>query len=104
MWSGRSQNCSPRDLDRIICDQGESLQVQEDLGVFTICAAGRLEETMEIAVLFAILVAVFLYVMIRGAVEEKSRRKRYRRQLAAPKMISTGSHGMIWQWTMFLRA
>ena len=36
---------------------------------------------MEIAVLFAILVAVFLYVMIRGAVEEKSRRKRYRRQL-----------------------
>lgn len=36
---------------------------------------------MEITVLFAILFVVFLYVMIRGAIEEKGRRKKYRRQL-----------------------
>lgn len=36
---------------------------------------------MEIAVLFIILFAVFLYVMIRGAAEERSRMKKYRRKL-----------------------
>lgn len=36
---------------------------------------------MEIAVLFIILFAVFLYVMIRGAVEERSRLKKYRQKL-----------------------
>lgn len=36
---------------------------------------------MEIAILFIILFIVFLYVMIRGAAEEKSRKKKYRRQL-----------------------
>lgn len=36
---------------------------------------------MEVAVLFIILFAVFLYVMIRGAAEEKSRMKKYRQKL-----------------------
>lgn len=36
---------------------------------------------MEIVVLLIILFAIVLYVMIRGAAEEKSRRKKYRRQL-----------------------
>lgn len=36
---------------------------------------------MEIIVLLIILFVVFLYVMIRGAVEEKNRKKEYRRQL-----------------------
>lgn len=36
---------------------------------------------MEITILFLIFAAVFLYVMIRGAVEEKRRRKKYRSQL-----------------------
>lgn len=41
----------------------------------------RLERIMEIAILFIILFVVFLYVMIRGAAEEKSQKKKYRRQL-----------------------
>lgn len=36
---------------------------------------------MEVIILFIILFAVFVYVMIRGAVEEKNRKKKYRRQL-----------------------
>lgn len=36
---------------------------------------------MEVAVLFIILFAVYLYVMIRGAAEEKSRMKKYRQKL-----------------------
>ena len=36
---------------------------------------------MEVAVLFIILFAVFLYVMIRGAAEERSRMKKYRQKL-----------------------
>jgi len=52
------------------------------LEVFTIYeAGGGWEQIMEIAVLFIILFAVFVYVMIRGAVEEKNRRKKYRTHL-----------------------
>lgn len=36
---------------------------------------------MEMLILFILLSAVFLYVMIRGAAEEKERRRKYRRQL-----------------------
>lgn len=36
---------------------------------------------MELLVLLIILIAVFLYVMVRGALDEKSRKKKYRRQL-----------------------
>lgn len=36
---------------------------------------------MEVVILFIILFAVFLYVMIRGAAEEKSRMKKYRQKL-----------------------
>ena len=36
---------------------------------------------MELLVLLIILFAVFLYVMVRGALDEKSRKKKYRRQL-----------------------
>ncbi len=36
---------------------------------------------MEILVLLILLMAVFLYVMIRGALEEKDKKKKYRRQL-----------------------
>lgn len=46
-----------------------------------ICRSG--EKAMEFVVLLVILTAVFLYVMIRGAVDEKRRKKKYRNELKA---------------------
>ena len=38
---------------------------------------------MELIILLIILIAVFLYVMIRGAIDEKRQKKKYRDQLKA---------------------
>ena len=85
---------------------------------------------MEILIFLVLIFAVFLYVMIRGAMEEKNQKKKYREQMKAlygsfqdrvysaeeinkiaryyftdrKKMILMKLHGMISAWTIFLRA